>query len=64
MLFLPFFILFMIVGQHNGQINFHSDIALFSLGTQFQPANPVEILSTDFTATLVECGKCESSKKS
>ena len=64
MLLLSFFILFMYLAQHNGQINYYSDINLFDLGTKFQPVNNIELLSTNFVETLVNCGQCKSSKNS
>ncbi len=62
MLRLGFFILFIAVEHHNGQINLYSDIDLFDLATQFQPANSVELLNSVVVATLTNCGQCKVSK--
>lgn len=59
MLLSSFFILHIVVGGLNGQINTFSDIDLFSWGTQFQPAHSLELFKTSFTATLIECGQCK-----
>ena len=49
----------MIMRKCAGDIFFYSDFELSDLGSQFQPANPVELLTNLTTSSLVECSQGE-----
>ena len=50
-------ILFLSIAQHRAQIESYSDIDLYEVGTQFQPADPIELLAANFASSLVNCGQ-------
>ena len=51
--------LLMIMDKCTGNIFFYSDFELSDWGRQFQPANPVELLATLSTSSLIECSQGE-----
>ena len=55
---LPFaFILILIATLSKTQIDFYSDIDLSRPGSQFQPANTVELLSTVLISSIADCAQ-------
>ena len=61
MLFRLGWMLLLTAGQLDTQVNFYSDIDLFGFGTQFQPANTVELISVTFASSLSDCGLSKGS---
>jgi hypothetical protein len=55
----------MIMGKCAGDLFFHSDFELSDLGQQFQPVNPIELLTNLTASSFIECsqGECFWGKK-